>query len=153
MPPRSGGLTLDSCYRYRVLIYESDRADLGDESQVLHLGSPNLLIIGYRTATAFRKASVTACAMPGAARFPVRSGTGYSSDGRPVRSEDTTSRIAWIEAGASAPVMIEVWVAAGSTRWELFVERAGNRSCASSQPACCPDLSRDDDERPVAETR
>ena len=96
MPPPSGGLTLDSCYRYRVLIYESDRADLGDESQVLHLGSPNLLIIGYRTATAFRKASVTACAMPGAARFPVRRGTGYSSDGRPgpERGHDVEDRLA-----------------------------------------------------------
>ena len=34
--------------------------DGGEESQVLHLGSPILWIIGYRTATAFRSASVTA---------------------------------------------------------------------------------------------
>ena len=46
--------------------------DGGEERQVFHLESPILWIIGYRTATAFRRASVTACAMPGAARFPVR---------------------------------------------------------------------------------
>ena len=40
---------------------EQDRRDDGgEESQVLHLGSPILWIIGYRTATAFRNASVTA---------------------------------------------------------------------------------------------
>ena len=40
---------------------EQDRRDDGgDESQVLHLGSPILWIIRYRTATAFRNASVSA---------------------------------------------------------------------------------------------
>jgi hypothetical protein len=39
---------------------QARRDDGGDESQVLHLGSPIASIIGYRTATAFRNASVTA---------------------------------------------------------------------------------------------